>query len=620
MTMTDASSAGSRHATGVKRLILANPRGFCAGVERAIAAVERAIEQYGPPVYVRRHIVHNQAVVDMLSAKGAVFVKELADVPEGAVTVLSAHGVPQTVLREARDRQLRTLDTTCPLVAKVHGEVVDHYHAGRHVLLIGHQGHPEIVGTLGQVPRGAISVIGSIDDLDVLALAPNTSVAYAVQTTFSVQESAGIIAAVMARFTDVAAPRSSDICYATTNRQSAIEKIAAQADRVIVVGDQLSSNARRLTEVARAAGCSEVVLVDDAGGLDADWLGDARIVGLTAAASTPATAVNSVCDRLQALGFVAEESDGKRETAEFRPVAMTPLGEVSLSDRMESVRRDIERCLDRILRPAAQQQSQLHEAMRYAVLGGGKRMRGLLTVLVAEMLGADYRQAVWVAAAIECLHAQSLVHDDLPCMDDDDFRRGKPSLHRRYDEATAILAGDALLALAFEMLADERAHADGNVRARLVLALARTVGRDGLALGQMMDLYPPPAASAEDVALCEDLKTGVLLSYCVEAAALLAGCEGEDRQRLIRFSEKLGLAFQIRDDILDRIGDESAVGKRLRKDRQAGRRTAVDAWGLDGARDKSISLVASAHEELASFGPRAQLLQQIADFAVTRLH
>jgi len=618
--MDEAGRSGERDGTVGKRLILANPRGFCAGVERAIAAVERAIEEYGPPVYVRRHIVHNQAVVDRLSARGAVFVMELSEIPEGAVTILSAHGVSQAVLREARERRLRTLDTTCPLVAKVHGEVVDHYHAGRHVLLIGHQGHPEIVGTLGQVPRGAASVVGSVEDLEGLSLAPNTAVAYAVQTTFSVQDSAEIVAAIAARFADVAAPRSSDICYATTNRQSAVEKIAARADRVIVVGDRLSSNAKRLTEVARSAGCADVALVEDAAALDPGWLGEARTVGLTAAASTPAEAVESVCRRLEALGFVAEEHAGKRETAEFKPVPMTPLADVSLSERMETVRRDIERCLDKALRPSAQQPSRLHEAMRYAVLGGGKRMRGLLTVLVGEMLGADYRQAVWAAAAVECLHAQSLAHDDLPCMDDDDFRRGRPSLHRRYDEATAILAGDALLALAFEMLADEKAHPDGNVRARLVLALARTVGRDGLALGQMMDLYPPPAASPEEIARCEDLKTGALLSYCVEAGALLAGCEGEDRRRLIRFSEKLGLAFQIRDDILDRVGDESTVGKRLRKDRQAGRRTAVDAWGLDGARAKSISLVASAHEELAGFGPRAKLLQQIADFAVTRMH
>lgn len=618
--MSEATGGCDRSGAARKRLLLANPRGFCAGVERAIAAVERALEEYGPPVYVRRHIVHNQGVVDALAAKGAVFVRELAEVPQGAVTVLSAHGVPQAVLREAAERQLRTLDTTCPLVAKVHGEVVDHYHAGRHILLIGHQGHPEIVGTLGQVPRGAISVIGSLEDLAALSLPANTSVAFAVQTTFSVQDSADIGAAILARFADVAAPRSSDICYATTNRQAAIEAIAAQADRIVVVGDRLSSNAKRLTEVARAAGCAEVALVDDAAALDPQWLDAARIVGLTAAASTPPDAVNAVCERLEALGFVAEESEGRRETAEFKPVAMTPIGELSLPERMETVRRDIERCLDKILRQADGRPSRLNEAMRYAVLGGGKRMRGLLTVLVAEMLGADYRQAVWVASAVECLHAQSLVHDDLPCMDDDDYRRGKPSLHRRFDEATAVLAGDALLALAFEMLADDKAHPDGSVRARLVLALARTIGKDGLALGQMMDLYPPPDATADEIARCEDLKTGVLLGYCVEAGTLLAGCDDEDRRKLIRFSEKLGLAFQIRDDILDRIGDESEVGKRLRKDRQSGRRTAVDAWGLDGARDHSIRLAASCRDELASFGQRARLLQQVADFAVTRMH
>ena len=362
--MSEATGGCDRSGAARKRLLLANPRGFCAGVERAIAAVERALEEYGPPVYVRRHIVHNQGVVDALAAKGAVFVRELAEVPQGAVTVLSAHGVPQAVLREAAERQLRTLDTTCPLVAKVHGEVVDHYHAGRHILLIGHQGHPEIVGTLGQVPRGAISVIGSLEDLAALSLPANTSVAYAVQTTFSVQDSADIGAAILARFADVAAPRSSDICYATTNRQAAIEAIAAQADRIVVVGDRLSSNAKRLTEVARAAGCAEVALVDDAAALDPQWLDAARIVGLTAAASTPPEAVNAVCERLEALGFVAEESEGRRETAEFKPVVMTPIGELSLPERMETVRRDIERCLDKILRQADGRPSRLNEAMR----------------------------------------------------------------------------------------------------------------------------------------------------------------------------------------------------------------------------------------------------------------
>lgn len=603
-----------------KRLLLANPRGFCAGVERAIAAVEDAIAHHGAPVYVRRHIVHNQAVVDRLKAMGAVFVAELSEVPEGAVTILSAHGVAPAVLRDARLRQLKTLDTTCPLVSRVHAHVMDHYHAGRHVLLIGHQGHPEIVGTLGQVPRGAISVIGAPDEVRALPLAANIAVAYAVQTTFSVQEAAAIVAAIRERFDDVAAPRASDICYATSNRQEAIQALALRADHIIVVGDRLSSNARRLVEVSLAAGCPDAQLVEGAEAIDLDRLGAADTIALTAAASAPESAIDAVVHRLAALGYALDEVHGKVESATFKPVSMTPLDETPLALRNDAVRRDVERCLDRILAVPDAAPPRLCEAMRYAVLGGGKRLRALLTVLVAEMLGAEYRHAIWAASAIECLHAQSLVHDDLPCMDDDDFRRGKPSLHRAFDEATAVLAGDALLALSFEMLSDERAHPDAGVRARLVSALARKIGKDGLALGQMMDLYPQADASAADVEQCEQLKTGTLLSFCVEAATLIAGCEGEARDRLIRFSDKLGLAFQIRDDILDRVGSAEAMGKRVRKDRGAGRRTAVEIFGLDGAQRRSLSLAEECMAELTSFGPQADRLREIASFAIARLH
>lgn len=605
---------------GGKRLLLANPRGFCAGVERAIAAVEGALVHYGAPVFVRRHIVHNQGVVDRLKAKGAVFVTELAEVPEGAVAILSAHGVAQSVLRDARQRQLQTLDTTCPLVARVHSQVLDHYQAGRHVLLIGHQGHPEIIGTLGQVPGGAISVVCSPEDVEGLPLARNISVSYAVQTTFAVQEAASVIEAIRKKFDDVVAPRASDICYATSNRQEAIVAIAARADHVVVVGDRLSSNARRLIEVSRAAGCGDAQLVDGPDGLDIERMASARVVGLSAAASAPPEAIEAVIARLVSLGFEAEEMPGKIENAAFKPVSMTPLDAVPLSTRGDAVRRDVERCLEQVLAPGLSAPSRLNDAMRYAVLGGGKRLRALLTVLVAEMLGVEYRHAIWAACAIECLHAQSLVHDDLPCMDDDDFRRGKPSLHRAFDEATAVLAGDALLALSFEMLSDVRAHPDGGIRARLVSALARTIGKDGLALGQMMDLYPAADASAEAVERCEQLKTGTLLSYCVEAATLLAGCEGEERERLMRFSEKLGLAFQIRDDILDRVGSADALGKQVGKDRRAGRVTTIEILGLEGAKRQSQRLAQACLEDLAEFGSRADRLREIASYAVSRVH
>jgi 4-hydroxy-3-methylbut-2-enyl diphosphate reductase len=217
------------------RVLLAAPRGFCAGVRRAIEAVETALAHYGPPVYVRRPIVHNRAVMARLEAIGAVFVEELDEVPDGAVVVMSAHGIPRAVAKEADRRGLVWFDAVCPLVGKVHREVMRHHRAGRHVILIGHRGHPEIVGTLGQLPAGAaISVVASTEEVAALPLAADRSVAYAVQTTYSVDEAEDVIAAIRARFGDVAGPPGSDICYATTNRQAAIREIAARVDAVIV--------------------------------------------------------------------------------------------------------------------------------------------------------------------------------------------------------------------------------------------------------------------------------------------------------------------------------------------------------------------------------------------------
>ena len=218
-----------------RRVLLANPRGFCAGVERAIEAVEQALQRHGHPVYVRRAIVHNRAVVERLERQGAIFVQDIHEIPAGAIAILSAHGSARSVKLAAQNRNLRVVDAICPLVAKVHAEVESWYRAGRHVLLIGHLGHPEIVGTLGQVPAGAVSVISRPDDLAALDLAPNTAIAYAVQTTFAVRDAAAVIAAIQSRFRDVAGPRATDICYATTNRQNAIELLAVQCDLVLVV-------------------------------------------------------------------------------------------------------------------------------------------------------------------------------------------------------------------------------------------------------------------------------------------------------------------------------------------------------------------------------------------------
>lgn len=305
------------------RVLLAAPRGFCAGVRRAIAGVEAALELHGAPVYVRRPIVHNLAVVRDLEAKGAIFVEELDAVPDGAVVIMSAHGIPDSVAREADRRGLTWFDAVCPLVAKVHREVTRHHAAGRHVILIGHEGHPEIAGTLGQLPPGAVSVVGSAEAAAALELPADAPVAYAVQTTYSVDEAAVVIAALEACFADLAAPPASDICYATTNRQAAVRALAGEADAIIVAGAAFSSNACRLAEVASAAGCDSVQLVAEAGELDFALLDGARQVGITAAASTPEASVAAILDAL-ALRFELEieEREAIAEATHFKPMRL----------------------------------------------------------------------------------------------------------------------------------------------------------------------------------------------------------------------------------------------------------------------------------------------------------
>ncbi|QAY79818.1 4-hydroxy-3-methylbut-2-enyl diphosphate reductase [Sphingosinicella sp. BN140058] len=303
------------------RVVLAAPRGFCAGVRRAIDAVTQAIDHHGAPVYVRRAIVHNLAVVRELEARGAIFVQEVDEVPPGAVLILSAHGVTPGIAQAAEQGGRRVIDATCPLVAKVHREVVRHHRDGRHVILIGHADHPEIEGTLGQLPPGAADVIASSSEIDALDIPPAGKVAFAVQTTFSVDEADGIAAALGARFADLAGPSGSDICYATTNRQAALRAIAPSVDAIIVVGESFSSNANRLAEVAAAQGCESVQLV--AGPEELDWsaVEGRASIGVTAAASTPESSVSAVLDGLRArFDLAIEEIGSPIESAHFRPV------------------------------------------------------------------------------------------------------------------------------------------------------------------------------------------------------------------------------------------------------------------------------------------------------------
>lgn len=283
------------------------------------------------------------------------------------------------------------------------------------------------------------------------------------------------------------------------------------------------------------------------------------------------------------------------------------------------LRHDIDGVLEQAIGSTRQRHPRLNEAMRYAAIGGGKRFRAMLVVAAGDLVGAPYEQAIRVGAAIECVHAQSLVHDDLPCMDDDDMRRGRPTVHRQFGEATAVLAGDALLALAFEILAAEATHPDAGVRARLVLNLARALGQDGLAGGQMMDLHPAADATAEDVLVCERRKTGSLIRFAVDASALLGGCSDAARASLLRFADTLGLMFQVRDDILDETGDAAIMGKAVRKDGRHGRKSMTVTCGLDGATRKVVQLERACHDALAGFGMRAAALRGLAEYATRRM-
>jgi 4-hydroxy-3-methylbut-2-enyl diphosphate reductase len=280
-----------------------------------------ALERHGAPVYVRRPIVHNRAVVASLQAQGAIFVEELDEVPEGSVVILSAHGVPPSVAAEAKRRKLIAYDAVCPLVAKVHREVSRHHKVGRHIILIGHRGHPEIDGTLGQVPVGTVSLVRTAEDVQELEIAAATPLGYAVQTTYSVEEADEVVQALRGRFRDLSGPPGSDICYATTNRQAAVRSIAPKVDAMIVAGEHFSSNACRLAEVAEAAGCPAVQLVSDASRIDWSLLPKQGSVGISAAASTPEIIVTGILDALRdRYRIVLEEVEGAEESVEFKPV------------------------------------------------------------------------------------------------------------------------------------------------------------------------------------------------------------------------------------------------------------------------------------------------------------
>jgi 4-hydroxy-3-methylbut-2-enyl diphosphate reductase len=298
---------------------LASPRGFCAGVDRAIQIVERALERYGAPVYVRHEIVHNRHVVERLRELGAVFVADLDQCPGDRPVIFSAHGVPKSVPAEAERRGLFYLDATCPLVSKVHLDAERHFAAGREIVLIGHAGHPEVEGALGQLPPGAIVLIETTQDARAYSPRDPANLAFVTQTTLSVDDTAEIVGVLKARFPQMASPHREDICYATTNRQDAVKAMAAGCDLVLVVGSSKSSNSQRLVEVALRAGARDARLIDDAAAIAPAWLEGLSVLGLTAGASAPEVLVEGVLEALSArFDLVVEETGGPQETIAFK--------------------------------------------------------------------------------------------------------------------------------------------------------------------------------------------------------------------------------------------------------------------------------------------------------------
>ncbi|GAB3290122.1 MULTISPECIES: 4-hydroxy-3-methylbut-2-enyl diphosphate reductase [Pseudidiomarina] len=300
-------------------IVLANPRGFCAGVDRAITIVERALEIFEPPIYVRHEVVHNKYVVDSLRARGAVFVDELHEVPDDSIVIFSAHGVSQAVRQEAKDRGLRVFDATCPLVTKVHMEVTRASRKGHECVLIGHAGHPEVEGTMGQYnnPKGGIYLVESVDDVAKLEVKDPKQLHYMSQTTLSVDDTADVIDALRDKFPEVQGPRKDDICYATQNRQDAVRELAAEVDVLLVVGARNSSNSNRLRELAEKMG-TPAYLIDDASCIDQAWLDGKENVGVTAGASAPEVLVRDVVKKLQSWGGeTVQERSGREENITF---------------------------------------------------------------------------------------------------------------------------------------------------------------------------------------------------------------------------------------------------------------------------------------------------------------
>jgi len=579
-----ASALDNEQQSGGKKVILAEPRGFCAGVRRAIEIVERALEIHGPPVYVRKQIVHNEHVVRELEERGAVFVDSETEVPDGAVCIFSAHGVSPQVRGNAARRHLTVIDATCPLVAKVHQEARRFARDERTLLLIGHADHEEIEGTYGEAPERTV-IVEDAEEARTLDLPPGAPVAYLTQTTLSVDDTSEIVAILQERFPELTGPGTEDICYASQNRQNAVKAIAGRSDLVLVVGSANSSNTVRMVEVARDAG-AQAHLLPDADRLDPAWLEGVRTVGLSAGASAPENLVEEVIEKLAALGFGDIDTE---VTAKETVVFKAPLG-LERTLRGEPAEGGTDPCADLLGQVTTRIEDLLHaesskwgsvnpraavpvEAVLELVAAGGKRLRPTFCIsgyLAAggKVGGTDGEDAVVAAAAaLELLHAHALIHDDV--LDNSPTRRGVPTVHarhadihaergwigehRRYGEGVAILAGD---------LAFSYAHRLAGGLPGPALEIWSNLGTEML-IGQQLDMAlaaegAPDPDLARWIAVC---KSG---QYTIHRPlALGASLAGRpDLQAAFEvYGVAAGEAFQLRDDLLDAFGDSAATGK-----------------------------------------------------------
>ena len=620
------------------RVLLAAPRGACAGVHRAIETVERALEIHGAPVYVRKQIVHNEHVVRELEDKGARFVDSEEEVPAGAVCVFSAHGVSPQVRANARGRDLTVVDATCPLVAKVHQEAVRFARTKDTLILIGHADHEEIEGTYGEVPERTV-VVADVAEAGRLDLAPGTTAAYLTQTTLSVDDTAEIVAVLQERFPGLTGPAASDICYATQNRQNAVKAIAGRSDLVLVVGSANSSNSLRLVEVSEAAGTPARLLPDPAL-LDADWVRGVRTVGLTAGASVPEVLVDQALGRLAELGFGEVETE---VTAVENVVFKLPVEvEVGESGGAHQVEESCAKLLDRVdqriaglLNAEAAHWSSVDprvavpvEAVAELVNAGGKRLRPLFCVTGYLAAGADGDEdaVVDAAAALELLHAFALIHDDI--IDNSPTRRGTPTAHaaytdlharrgwagesRRYGEGVALLAGDLALSYA-NRLAGALTGPAAQVWHELVTEMI---------IGQQLDVAlaaeaVPDETLARWVAVCKSGRYTIHRPLALGAA--LAG-----RPELYGVFEAYGVAageaFQLRDDLLDVFGDAEVTGKPAGLDLDEHKMTLLVA--LAAAKEPEVARLvaesrnadwnpAALHAALHACGVRADVEERI---------